>query len=175
MAMVAALGVVVVPLVLWLVVPGLVGDLESRDGFSWVAQESTGKPLLLREHANGSEILAGSDRFGIPAGGKLRCYDSVEPLLADALARGFIEHLSLRSGTFRILSITRDDLGSPVTTYVYRCGPDGALPLLSWGVLPEFGLRALAIAWLVWTVAWVVVLSVVRRSVPRVVALDSMR
>jgi hypothetical protein len=173
----AVAGVVVVPLVFWLAVPGLAGHLESRDGFVWVgAEPGTGQPLLLREQFDGREILAGSERFGISGDEPVACFDGpVELLRAAAKQRGRIEDLRLRSGLFRVLSVTLDDLGGPTTTYVYRCSAGGAQPLLSWGRLPGFGLRAFGIAWLVWTAAWALGLAILRRARPARVAHDPLR
>lgn len=48
-------------------------------------------------------------------------------------------------------------------TYVYRCGANGAEPLLSWGALPGFGVRALAVAAVAWLAVWLVVRGVMSR------------
>jgi hypothetical protein len=164
--MAAALGLVAVPLILWLAVPSLPGRIESPEGFYWAAAEpGSGHPLLLREQFDGRQIVAGSTRYGIPAGEAVACYtgDPV-PLRDAARATGRVDDVSLRTGLFHVLSAHFDDLGGGATTYVYRCGPDGAQPLLSWGPAPGFGLRALGLIWLAWTVAWAVGLGIARRS-----------
>lgn len=138
----AALGLVIIPLVLWVLAPGLPARLEAVDGFLW-AGETTGGPLLLREQFDGSQIVAGSDRYGIPRDEPVRCYDDpVAPLREAANARGRIEDLTLTTGMFHRLSVSSDDLGGDETSYLYRCGPHGAQPILSWGSLPGFGARA---------------------------------
>lgn len=162
----AVIGIVVVPLVLWIAVPALPGRLESRDGFHWAAAEAgTGRPLLLREQFDGRQIVAGSERYGIPAGEPVQCYDGDPAPLQDAArAGGRIEELTLRTGLFHVLSLRFDDLGGGATTYLYRCGAGGAQPLLSWGAVPGFGLRGFALAWLVWMVVALVALGIVRRA-----------
>jgi hypothetical protein len=164
-AAVAALGVILVPLVLWVLSPGLPARLESTEGFCWAGVEAgTGRPLLLRERDDGREILAGSERFGVPRGELVRCYDgAAAPLLDAAQARGRIEDLALETGLFHRLTVTTDDLGGGATTYVYRCGTNGAEPLLSWGSVPGFGVRALVLASIAWLAVWLVALALVRR------------
>ncbi|HEX2686522.1 MAG TPA: hypothetical protein VHN14_07885 [Kofleriaceae bacterium] len=165
-AVAAALGILAVPLILWFAFPALPGRLESRDGFHWAAAEAgSGRPLLLREQFDDRQVVAGSTRYGIPAGEPVRCYDGdAAPLREAAKAAGRIEELALRTGLFHVLSVSFDDLGGDATTYVYRCGADGAQPLLSWAAVPKFGLRGFALAWLVWTAGWAIALGLVRRS-----------
>jgi hypothetical protein len=164
-ALAAALGVILVPLVLWGLLPGLPARLESSEGFSWAGAETgTGHPLLLREQADGRQIVAGSERFGISRDEPVRCYNGpAEPLREAARARGRIEDLTLRTGFFHRLTITTDDLGGGETTYIYRCGANGAEPLLAWGALPRFGVRALALAAVAWLAVWLVVRGVMGR------------
>jgi hypothetical protein len=127
-------------------------------------EPGTGRPVLLREQDDGAEILAGSDRYGIPRREAVLCYDGPGELLRDAaMARGRVEALTLHTGWFRRLTVTTDDLGGPTTTYVYRCGARGALPVLAWGAARSFGLRALSTTWLVWLGAMLVVRAVLRR------------
>lgn len=161
----AATGLVVVPLVLWFLAPGLPARLESSTGFHWAGEDAgTGHPLLLREQPDGRQIVAGSDRFGIPAGEPLGCYrGAAAPLRDAAKARGRIEDLTLHTGLFHRLTLTSDDLGGGETSYLYRCGPGGVQALLSWGYLPGFGARALVLAWIAWVVAWIVALGAMRR------------
>ena len=174
-AIAAALGVLVVPLVLWVIAPALPGALESRDGFHWVGAEAgTGHPLLLRDQSDGRQIVAGSTRYGIPAGEAVACYGGdARPLRDAARAGGRIDDVTLRTREIQllvvrfdvhVLTLRFDDLGGGATSFVYRCAADGARPLLSWGAGPGFGLRGFALAWLLWTVVWVVALSLVRRS-----------
>jgi len=164
-AVVAALGVILVPFVLWALAPGLPARLESTDGFHWIgAEPGTGRPLLLREQADGRQILAGSERFGIPQGQSVQCYDGdAVPLRDAARARGRIEDLTLETGFLYRLRLTTDDLSGGTTTYVYRCGANGAEPVLSCGPLPGFGVRALLLAALAWLAVWLVLLGVTRR------------
>lgn len=164
-ALAAVVGVIVALLVLWLVAPELPARLESSAGFHWVGEEpGTGRAVLLREQVDGHQIVAGSDRFGIPGGEPVRCHRGAVDQLRDAAkARGRIENLTLRVGSFHRLRISADDLGGAETSYLYRCGDHGAQPLLSWGSLPGFGARSLAIVWLVWMVAVVIALALVRR------------
>jgi hypothetical protein len=164
-ALAAALGVILVPLVLWGLLPGIPARLESSEGFYWVgAEASTGHPLLLREQADGRQILAGSERFGMSRDEPVLCYDgATEPLRDAAKVRGRIEDLMLRTGFFHRLTITTDDLGGGETTYIYRCGANGAKPLLVWGALPGFGVRALAVAAVAWLAVWLVVRGVMSR------------
>jgi hypothetical protein len=168
-ALAATLGLVAVPLILWFAFPSLPGRIESREGFHWAATEAgSGRPLLVREQFDGLQIVAGSTRYGIPAGEPVACYaGDASPLREAAKATGRVDGLSLRTGLFHVLSVHFDDLGGAATTYVYRCGAHGAQPLLSWGLAPGFGLRAFALTWLVWTVAWAVGLGAGRRGAIR--------
>ena len=161
----AAVGLLVIPFILWGLLPGLSAHLESTAGFHWVGEEpGTGHPLLLREQSDGRQIVAGSDRFGIPHEEPVLCYHGpIEPLRDAARARGRIEELALRTGVFHRLTITIDDLGGGNTDYLYRCGPRGAQPLLSWGLLPEFGTQAFAVAWVAWIAACGVILAMFQR------------
>lgn len=162
---VAALGVILAPLAVCALFPGLPARLESPEGFSWAGVEAgTGRPLLLRERDDGREILAGSERFGVPRGELVQCYDgAAAPLLDAAKARGRIEGLTLETGLVYRLTVTTDDLGGVTTTYVYRCGANGAEPLLSWGSFPRFGVRALAWISIAWLAVWLVALILLRR------------
>lgn len=120
--------------------------------------------LILREQLDGYQVVAGSERYGIPRDEPVRCYDGdLAPLRAAARARGRIDDVSLDTGYFRRLTISSDDLGGGQTHYLYRCGPHGAQPLLAWGALPGFGVRAAVIAWLAWVVAGSAVIAMVRR------------
>ena len=148
-----ALGLLIAPLVLWILTPSLPSHLESAEGFYWAgAEPGTGRPLLLRVQSDGHQIVAGSGRYGLSE--DVRCYDgAVEPLLDATRARGRIEDLSLHTGFFHRLTLSFDDLGGGSATYLYRCGPHGVQSLLSWHSLPGFGVQALAIAWLAWIAA----------------------
>lgn len=147
------LGLLVAPLVLWVLAPSLPAYLESAEEFHWVgAEPGTGRPLLLRVQSDGHQIIAGSDRYGLAE--DVPCYDgAVAPLVDAARARGRIEDLSLHSGFFRRLTVRFDDLGGDSATYLYRCGPHGVQPLLSWHSFLGFGVRSLAITWLLWIAA----------------------
>jgi hypothetical protein len=148
-----AFGLLVAPLVLWVLTPSLPVHLESAEGFHWAGAESgTGRPLLLRVQRDAHQIVAGSDRNALAE--DVPCYDGVvAPLLDAARARGRIEDLSLHAGFFHRLTVRFDDLGGGAATYLYRCGPHGVQPLLSWHSLPGFGVRSLAIIWLLWIAA----------------------
>jgi len=115
--------------------PVATGPDRVARGFHWAAAEpGSGHPLLLREQFDGRQIFAGSTRYGIPAAEAVACYTGAAAPLRDAAkATGRVDDVSLRTGLFHVLSVHFDDLGGEATTYVYRCGPDGAQPLLSWG------------------------------------------
>jgi hypothetical protein len=161
----ATLGIIVAPLVAWILAPGLPDLLESSDGFHWVGEETgTQRALLLRKQSDGHQILAGSDRFGIPDQEPVRCYRGSIAVLRDAAkARGRIEGLTLHTGWFHRLTIAFDDIGGDTVSYLYRCSDRGVQPLLSWGALSWFGMRTLAIAWIAWIAAALAALELVRR------------
>ncbi len=164
----AALGLAASPLILWGAVPSAPARIESADGFTWIGKDrGTGAPLLLREQFDGRQILAGSERPGIPAAESVECYSgeaaALEPLRQAAAAKGRIEGLTLDHGylhpALHRLAVTTDDLGSPTTTYLYRCDERGARPLLVWSPAPSFGLLALGLGWLAWMAGWMALLT----------------
>jgi hypothetical protein len=160
------LGAVVVPLVLYVLAPSFPAALQSPNGFSWIGSEpGTGHAVLLREQFDGHEVLAGADRYGIPGGEQVRCFDGdVGPLRTAALDGGRIEGLEFAPGFIRRLTLTFDDLGSPTVTFLYRCSADGIEPLLAWGSLvPGFGVRAFAFAFAIWMALWLLVRLVLLR------------
>ena len=151
------LGLVAVPLILWVACPGLPARLESADGFLWVGKEpGSGHPLLLRVQLDGNQVVAGSERYGIPDTEQVACYTGdVGSLLQAARSGGRVEQLELTGGSLQHLRVVTDDLGGGETSYFYRCDSNGARPLGTWSAGPQFGFTALGLGWLIWMAGWI--------------------
>ncbi len=136
-----------------LALPGARAHAGEDATFLWLAAAPDGNGgALLRytEPPADFQVVAGTDAHVVPRAAWSRCYEGdLAPLLAAARGRGRIEHLELdRQSNIHELKVWIDDLGSPMESFRYRCGPEGMSPLRGPGAIAgALGLPAwLAIA-----------------------------
>jgi hypothetical protein len=118
--------------------PGAVAHAGEDTQFLWLAAAPDGNGGALLRYTDPPadfQVVAGTAAHTVPRAAWSRCYEGdVAPIIEAARAKGRIEHLELdRQPDIHELKVWFDDLGSPMESFRYRCGPDGMTPLSARG------------------------------------------